>query len=77
MNELAVTACLIVVSIYLLYPDESYFYTEKTILQVKVVALNYYLMVQAFLMHWKISAEARKMGMPTPAFRFTPIWRRK
>lgn len=77
MNELAATACLIVVGAYLLYPDESYFYTEKTILQIKVVALNYYLMAQAFLMHRKISAEARKMGMPIPAFRFTPIWRRK
>jgi hypothetical protein len=74
------TPCLIsllLVAAYLFCPDEFYFYAEKTILQIKVVALNYYLMASAFLMHRKISAEARRMGMPTPAFRFTPIWRRK
>ena len=77
MNELATAACLVTVGAYLLYPDESYFYAEKTILQVKLVLLNYYLMAQAFLMYRKVSGEARKMGMPIPAFRFTPIWRRK
>lgn len=77
MDEFAAIACLVIVGVYILFPEESYFYAERTILQVKVVAMNYYLMAQAFVMYRKISAEARKMGMPTPAFRFTPIWRRK
>ena len=77
MEEFIAIVCLAIVGLYILFPDESYFYAEKTILQAKVVFMNYYLMAQAFVMYRKISAEARKMGMPTPAFRFTPIWRRK
>jgi hypothetical protein len=77
MEYIAHVVSLLLVAIYAFYPNESYFYAEKTILQIKVVVLNYYMMAYAFLMYRKISAEARKMGMPTPAFHFTPIWRRK
>ena len=76
-DNIGAIGCILLLTIYAIYPNECYFHAEKIIIQVKVLAFNYYLMLLAYLAYRKISADHRRMGVPIPVFHFTPIWRRK
>lgn len=65
-----------ILAFYLLLPTDFYLFVETCILSVKVVVLNYYLMFQAWRMYRLICRDMARIGMPKPAFKFTPIWER-
>lgn len=43
---------------------------------IQIWCLNYFLMAKAYFIHRQICSDLRKLGLPVPPFRFTPIWQR-
>lgn len=65
------------VVLFACYPEEAYYQSERAILLAKLVVVNAYCWVVAVMLYLGLLWSFRKMGIPAPPFRFTPIWKRQ
>lgn len=62
--------------LFVLNPEDFVYFCEFLLVKAKMVALNYYLMYQAWIAYRLLAKSCTKMGLPLPAFHFVPIWKR-
>jgi len=67
---------LLIAALWLIFPVEFYVLCETFLIKAKILALNAYLLVRAWLVYNKLKADFRRMQIPAPPFRFTPIQNR-
>lgn len=68
---------IVVVILILCYPEEAYYQAERGILLAKLFLINAYCFLVALFLYVGLLWSFRKMGLPAPAFRFTPVWKRQ
>jgi hypothetical protein len=68
--------CFFLVLLVALWPQDCLNVSRFTWLWVLTRILNYYLMIQAYMMYRRLRSDFGKMGLPMPAFKFIPIWER-
>jgi hypothetical protein len=73
---LQVTSYVVLVGLFVLFPKDCILLLAMVPLWIKAVVLNYSLMLKAWMVHRQISKDFASMGLPPPAFKFTPIWKR-
>lgn len=69
---IVVTAATFIV----LYPQDSFNLALAIPLSVKTFCFNYFLMFRAWLLYRQLCRDFDSMGLPRPAFKFTPLWER-
>lgn len=67
---------VVLVAFVAFYPKDAMMLPVYVVLRVGLVALNCFLMLQAWRIHRQIRADFVKLGLPPPAFHFIPIWDR-
>jgi hypothetical protein len=71
-----ITAWALLVAIVLMYPRDTMMLFGYLGLKISLVCLNCFLLIQAWRIHRQLCSDLAKMGLPKPAFHFTPIWDR-
>ena len=70
------TFCVILVAIFALFPGDFALAVYHVPICVKILFLNYLLMFRAWRLHRQLAKDFASIGLPVPAFKFTPIWKR-
>ena len=76
MNNGNLLLLVFILVLLALNPDDFLYAVEFITIKSKTFFLNYFLMYKAWLSYRLIAKECTKMGLPTPAFTFIPIWKR-
>lgn len=76
MDASLLAVLVAILAFYLVLPTDFYLFVEGSIISAKLVVLNYYLMFQAWRIYRLICQDMVRIGMPKPAFKFTPLWER-
>jgi hypothetical protein len=66
----------VLVGLVALYPQDCLNLVALVSLRVRALLLNYFLMFRAWLMYRQICRDFASIGLPKPAFKFTPLWER-
>lgn len=66
----------VLIGLVALYPQDCLNSVALVLLRIRVVLLNYFLMFRAWLMYRQICRDLASIGLPKPAFKFTPLWDR-
>lgn len=69
-------AYAVLVGLVALYPRDCLNLVSLILLRVRMLSLNYFLMFRAWLMYRQICRDFASIGLPKPAFKFTPLWER-
>ena len=71
-----ITAWCIIIAVVLVYPKDILMLFGYIGLKAALICLNCFLIIQAWRIHKQLCSDLAKMGLPKPAFHFTPIWDR-
>lgn len=66
----------VLVALVVLYPQDFFNLVSWVLLSTRALLLNYFLMFKAWLMYRQICRDFASIGLPKPAFKFTPTWDR-
>jgi uncharacterized membrane protein SirB2 len=66
-------ACVLIAGLWLTLPSECYVLSETLWLKIKILFLNAYLLVRAWLFYSKLKADLGRMQITAPPFHFVPI----
>ena len=70
------TFCVILVATFALFPGDFALTVHYAPVCVKILFLNYSLMFRAWRLHRQLAKDFASIGLPVPAFKFTPVWKR-
>ena len=70
------TFCIILVATFALFPGDFALAVAGVLVAVNTLFLNYSLMFRAWRLHRQSAKDFASIGLPVPAFEFTPIWKR-
>jgi hypothetical protein len=70
------TFCIILVATFALFPGDFALAVAGVLVAVNTLFLNYLLMFRAWRLHRQSAKDFASIGLPVPAFKFTPIWKR-
>jgi hypothetical protein len=76
INNAQLVSWFVLAAFVVMYPKDAMMLPVYVLLRVGLVVLNCFLMLQAWRIHRQIRADFAKLGLPPPAFHFTPIWDR-
>ncbi len=80
MNALTMTPgsafCLCLAAAFFAYPKEMASVFTAVSLKIQIHWINARMFVMAWFMHRRLSKDFAEMGLPTPPFKFVPLWER-
>lgn len=76
LDYLQATSYTVLLALFILFPKDCVLLLASALLWSRAVTLNYLLMLKAWWIYRQISKDLAKLGLPVPAFKFTPIWKR-
>jgi hypothetical protein len=68
--------CIVLVALFALFPEDFALAVAYATSYAKDLTLNYVLMFRAWRLHRQTVRDFASIGLPPPAFHFTPIWKR-
>ena len=75
-NYYQFTFCFASVLAFVLFPEDFALFVFFVPACLNVLFLNYILMFRAWRLHRRLRKDFASIGLPVPAFKFTPIWKR-
>jgi hypothetical protein len=75
-NYYQFTFCIAMVATFVVFPEDFALAVLYAPICVKTLILNYVLMFRAWRLYRRLAKDFASIGLPVPAFKFTPIWKR-